>query len=673
MRNRISLRNTRELALRSVRRGGGGGTPGEEKDGMSLRKKAILIVLATSICLIAALSALFDVVIKRSYGGLEAAQVRQNALRAKSALENLIGQVDSLTLDWASWDDAYAFVRDLNEDFVQSNLGSVTWSDQHLCLIAFLNDRGDPVWDGWMGSGEEAPQPVPASVAALFGEHSKLRNLSDPSEPTMGLVVLPEGVMLISSRPLLKSDGQGPARGSLVMGRLLDEETVQELRREARLDFAFLPSDSMDVHPDVMKAILGEESKGVAVKSVDDALIRGYALLRDIYGNPALILRLSMDRDIARQGGETTRLLAAALVICGLCFGVVVVALLDSRIVSRISQLSGQVREIDLSGGISGEVSVPGNDEIGRLGADIDAMVRKLREARERQTALLFEVESAREALEDANAGLERKVEERAGELKKLNERLFDLNELKTSFLSSASHELRTPLTSVLGFAKIMEKRFRSDFMPLTADDPKLSRKAQGFCENFQIIQQEGHRLTRLVNDLLDLNKIESRRMPWRDEEIDLGALLRECLDAARDQAKDASGVSIRSEVPEGLPRIVADPERIRQVVQNLLSNALKFTPRGEVFLSAQADGYAVEIRVLDQGVGIPREEQDRVFDKFYQTQRYATDTDKPFGSGLGLAICRQIVDHYGGDIRVVSEVGKGSEFVVRLPRRSAA
>jgi signal transduction histidine kinase len=252
------------------------------------------------------------------------------------------------------------------------------------------------------------------------------------------------------------------------------------------------------------------------------------------------------------------------------------------------------------------------------------------------------------------------------------NRSLQKMDMLKSAFLSSASHELRTPLTSVLGFAKLMHKRFRQTFLPLAKGDPHLESKAREFSENFLIIEQEGRRLTRLINDLLDLNKIESGRMEWRDRKLDLGELLGRALKAVQGQFASKPELELRSDIPGGLPSVYVDPDRITQVAINLLNNAAKFTEQGSVTLRAMPDGHNwVNIQVEDTGSGIPEEELERIFDKFYQSQQHDELSDKPLGTGLGLAICRQIVEHYGGRIWASSAEGRGSTFTFSLPVQS--
>ncbi|THB64993.1 MAG: PAS domain-containing sensor histidine kinase [Desulfovibrio sp.] len=280
--------------------------------------------------------------------------------------------------------------------------------------------------------------------------------------------------------------------------------------------------------------------------------------------------------------------------------------------------------------------------------------------------------------MRDSHAELERQVTARTRQLSEANQALTELNTQMSSFLSSASHELRTPLTSVLGFAKVVRKTFARHFLSLAQHDPKLVERAATIDANLDVIGQEGERLTRLVNDLLDMNKIEAGSMSWRDQELDAHGLLLAAAASVQGRFHAAPEVSLVTDFAEDLPALCADPDRITQVLVNLLDNAVKFTRQGQVTMSAKKDGQGhLEIRVIDQGPGIPEQHRDLVFDKFFQSHgspdpnRFSPDTyaNKPKGTGLGLAICRRIVSHYQGSIHVEpGPGGLGACFVVVLP-----
>ena len=286
----------------------------------------------------------------------------------------------------------------------------------------------------------------------------------------------------------------------------------------------------------------------------------------------------------------------------------------------------------------------------------------------------------AEQDLAALNRSLELKIKERtqdlslkASQLELANRRLMALDEMKSSFLSSVSHELRTPLTSVLGFAKLISKEFSRSFMHLAAGDPFLADKGERILENARIIALEGERLTRLINDLLDLSKIESGRFEWRDADISVKDMVDKAVQSTSALFEAKPDVVLEKELEENLPVIFADPDKIQQLLINLLNNAAKFTASGRVTIRAgKGPADNVTIMVKDTGVGIPRQELKKVFDKFHQVEHRDSSFRRAQGTGLGLTICREIVEHYEGKITVQSELEKGSVFMCVIPIKKA-
>jgi signal transduction histidine kinase len=246
-------------------------------------------------------------------------------------------------------------------------------------------------------------------------------------------------------------------------------------------------------------------------------------------------------------------------------------------------------------------------------------------------------------------------LEAATSELRAANERLKELDRLKDDFVSTVSHELRTPLTSIRSFSEILH------------DNPQLATDKRG--EFLAIIVKESERLTRLINEVLDLSKIQSGTLEWHMADVDLAEVARDAAAATSQLFRD-KGVRLDLTLPETAPTLWADRDRLMQVTVNLLSNAVKFCPEagGRVMLSVVGDPGGVTLSVADNGPGIAPEHHAAVFERFHQVG--VTLTAKPQGTGLGLAISRMIVDHHGGRIWVESDLGKGTTFRVRLPRR---
>ena len=271
------------------------------------------------------------------------------------------------------------------------------------------------------------------------------------------------------------------------------------------------------------------------------------------------------------------------------------------------------------------------------------------------------ELVQTREEVERLNSEMDHQVRVRTAELEKVCEEMKHLDEIKDDFLSSVSHELRTPLTSIRSFSEIL-----LTYDEVGGDDQK---------EFLKIINLESERLTRLINDVLDLSKIQAGRMTWHDDLISLGEVIRETVKAQQPILR-GKNLDLVLDVPTELPLVFSDRDRIQQIVTNLLGNAIKFSlPGGRIRVAAETfkgrrageEPEWIKVNVSDQGIGIDKDDLEIIFEKFRQASG-DTLTDKPDGTGLGLPICREILSHYKGNIWVQSEKGKGSTFFFTLP-----
>ena len=246
-----------------------------------------------------------------------------------------------------------------------------------------------------------------------------------------------------------------------------------------------------------------------------------------------------------------------------------------------------------------------------------------------------------------------RELEEATAELRAANERLKELDRMKDDFISTVSHELRTPLTSIRAFSEIL---FEDPAMDLAERKRFLG-----------IITKETERLTRLINQVLDMAKLESGNAEWHPTELDIRKVISESVETTDSLIKDKR-VELVLELDDGLPLVMADHDRLIQVMLNLLSNAVKFCPPadGRVTVRLYRENDNLRVDVLDNGPGIELTEQKLIFEKFRQMGD--TMTAKPQGTGLGLSISRQIIEHFGGRLWVESVTGQGATFSFTLP-----
>jgi len=298
---------------------------------------------------------------------------------------------------------------------------------------------------------------------------------------------------------------------------------------------------------------------------------------------------------------------------------------------------------------ITGFPSVNTAIETMRLGAydyitkpiDPDVVINVINRAWDKQS-LEFQKDELLKRLQDANL-----------HLSEANEKLKELDELKSHFLSTVSHELRTPLTSIKGSIGLI----------LTGVAGDISNETREFLD---VCYENTDRLIRLVNDLLDIQMIEAGRLQLNIEEINMVELVEKCTTSLRPFAGEHN-VSLHMQLPEKI-YVCADKDRISQVLYNLISNGIKFSGGGHVTTSVEDSDQEIKVTVSDTGVGIPRDKFEKIFDKFTQIGKPGNNKSK--GAGLGLSICKAIISEHNGKIWVESEEGKGSRFRFTLPKR---
>ena len=341
-------------------------------------------------------------------------------------------------------------------------------------------------------------------------------------------------------------------------------------------------------------------------------------------------------------------LLATAIITVFLAM-LVAYAIVRYVIVKPLQHLRDVSEEVR-RGNVQARAEIHTADEFEELGVAFNRMLRGLVDSQEE--------------LRKVNTSLDDKVDE----LAQANMHLYEMNRLKSDFLATMSHELRTPLNSIIGFSDVLGS--------INALDEKQLRYVQN-------IRSSGRMLLEMINDILDLAKIEAGKMEVRPSAFRLESVVSAQCDMARPLA-ERKKIDLEFEIGEGVEAVEQDQAKVQQILANLLSNAVKFTPEGGqinvrgglVALEGGLDAAAVPkefmLEVIDTGVGIAAEEQQSIFEKFRQGKVFQTGDDamtrEISGTGLGLSIVRELCRLLGGDIAVESQLGRGSKFTVRLP-----
>jgi len=353
------------------------------------------------------------------------------------------------------------------------------------------------------------------------------------------------------------------------------------------------------------------------------------------------VVKVVMPDSVTRRAINWNRaiLLATAIMTVFLAM-LVAYAIVRYVIVKPLGHLRDVADEVR-KGNVQARAEIHTADEFEELGVAFNRMLRGLVDSQE-------ELRKVNESLDD-----------KVDKLAQANLHLYEMNRLKSDFLATMSHELRTPLNSIIGFSDVL------------GSIQSLDDKQRRYVQN---IRSSGRMLLEMINDILDLAKIEAGKMDVRPSTFRMEAIVSAQCDMARPLA-EKKNIDLEFEVEPGLEAIEQDPAKVQQILANLLSNAVKFTPEGgriDVRARLEAADEAVLLEVSDTGVGIAPEEQQTIFEKFRQSRVFQAGDDamtREFsGTGLGLSIVRELCRLLGGDIAVESQLGKGSRFTVRLP-----
>jgi signal transduction histidine kinase len=590
---------------------------------VTLRKKTLLIMGLTLGILFTGLYITSRNIVLGGFEDQERQDTRTNMERVLGALNDDLRQVAITTEDWAEWDDTYQFVEDHNEEYIQSNLVDGAFFTLEMHVVWYVDSNRQTVFRKAFDLSTEQEVPFPASLQEHLSSDRLLLNPTNSEESVTGILSLPEGPILLASHPILTSEGQGPARGHLIFGRYLDSDVIEKLSRTTLISLESYSLTNAQMLPEFQR-VLNDLSVGspILVRPLTSDMVAGYALMRDIYGEPALVLKAEMPRGVYQRGQTTFLYFTVAFLAIGLMFGLSVLALLEKLVLAPLAQLTTDVSAIGQSSDPSARVSMPGNDELSQLSNEINAMLSSLEKSQD-------ELNRSEQALRDTQKSLVQA------------EKLSAIGQL----VAGVAHELNNPLTAVLGYSQLLS------YQDL---DPQTKQQVES-------INAGAERCRRIVQNLLGF----AGRRELRLAEVSLNDELKSALEFLESELRE-NQIQVELDLAPDNPRMMADSSQLQSVFLNLINNAQdamsRYHGKGRLLVKTETRYHHLRVIIADDGPGIKSEHLDKIFDPFFTTKEVGA------GTGLGLSLCHGIVSDHNGRIWVESSPNKGATFYVEFP-----
>jgi PAS domain S-box-containing protein len=671
----------------------------------SPRFETLAIVGTTSLVLFCGQFAIARSILLNSFTRLEEEKAHINAERVQNALFEEVDQLNRIIGDWSVNDETYNFVEGRSPSSPIADIANSIFTENDIDTFILTDRNGQVVVAKGFDLSGKQPRQLPPSLVELATGNGPLQRYVNSRSQTKGIVVLPEGVLLLAVRPIVQSNYQGPIIGTALMGRFLDQDEVMQIGETTRLAFNLFRKDDPHLRSELQAASTGLSAyEPVSVRALDDESIVSYSLVHDIFDRPAAILRVEMEREIYAQGKASLAYyfwstLGISIAFCSISWMLLEKSrkalqeserrfrtMADSAPVmiwmsDAIGQCSfvnqswlrytGRTLNQELRDGWLETIhpaDAPRTMETYRLAFDQRQSFKM--EYRLRQSngpyhwflsagtprftpsgdftgfiGSLIDITERKQA-EEAKDRLFHASQTQVEELAKLNK-------LKDDFLSTVSHELRTPVSN----------------MKVAIELLKLAPSQEHQQRYFKILEAECLRETQLVNNLLDLQRLETGSVTPEVSEICLQSWLPQVVESFAAKTQDRQQ-QLSVKVDGSLPALYSDRSSLSRVVTELVTNACKYTPEGgriEVVVEPEGDSN-VEIRVSNSGIHIPEAELSRIFEKFYRMP--SGDPWKQGGTGLGLALVKRVVEQLGGSVEATSQIGWTS-FSVRLPSQA--
>jgi signal transduction histidine kinase len=595
---------------------------------MRIRSKSLIILSLITVVLTLSFYVISENSLLQRVKGDEQKIAEDNLLRLKMALASETESLSSNVADWSHWDDSYQFVQDNNTGFVDRNLLPQAFSDLDVNMMVFADKSGTIIFEKSYRLDNMTEMPV--DKAAIKSVIDTLNQSSN--DKLEGFIITNQGFMLVAARPIVKSNYEGPAQGTLIMGMLFDQPKILAEFNVVGLPVAWSPIDNSEMTDDILaaNATLGEGTQSFVITTTETE-ISAFTVIKDINSKSIALVSVTDDRTAYVETKSEIFTISLLIAVMGIVFLLFSYLSMDRFVLSRLSNLDSELKRISESGSLKERTKTEGNDEISNLSTRINGMLDQLSVSQGR--------------INDYALTLEKTIEEKKNELEQANLKLVKTERMAAigEIAGMVGHDLRNPLSGIRNAVFLLKKKYR----PLLGD---------GGTELLMTIDRAVEHSDKIINDLLDY----SRELHLDREEISPKTLLSYTLLAIN----IPSQIKVLQKVQD-LPKINVDPNYMQRVFTNLVKNAFDAMPSGgSLEISSTHDQETVTLSFADTGCGMSEDVRRRVFTPLFTT--------KAQGMGFGLSICKRVVEAHGGRIEVESGVNKGTKFDIVLPIKPA-
>lgn len=348
---------------------------------MSIRTKSLTILVITALLLLIGLYAITELLLNRNTRAEEADMSTRNIQRALDALDSKKATMKALTIDWAFWDDAYDFIGNSNKKFIERNLDHIAIANLGINLIMFIDNEGRLIYSEAIDLSTKEQIDIPKGILKYTGKYGRLLYHPNQEASYSGLFALPEGPMLVTYSAVLKSDRTGPSNGTLVFGKFLDSKELASISTLTGFSVRCESLANPPLSPDFLKAWINFKSgRETHVAPLDNNRIAGYTILRDIPGDPAIILRVVSDRAFYNRDIRNNRFFFLAVLFFSIILFAVSTILLQKLVISRLEKLSSFMHETSATRELDKRIDLPGRDEIALLATSTNNMLEKIQD-----------------------------------------------------------------------------------------------------------------------------------------------------------------------------------------------------------------------------------------------------------------------------------------------------